>query len=320
MPAVMPSLRFRLPRNSGRRRAFGLALLAAFSPAAWACSGGAAFDPDAYREAEEAWRAEQETDLRSDGSWLTVADLHFLTPGEHVVGSGGDAALRLPARFPAAAVTVTWSEEGAATARVAEGVSATVGGEPFTEGELEAGEDGAVHLDDRIRFWLHTSGERRALRLRDLDHSLRTNFTGRRWFPVDPAYRFEARFERYPERREVEAINIRGDIERYVSDGEAVFELDGEEVRLQAFTRPSGNLFFILSDGTSGQETYRAARFLEMPPADGDRALVDFNRAENPPCGFSRFTTCPTPPSQNRLGVRLEAGELRYEPPAPATD
>lgn len=316
----MPPLRSRLPRNSGRRRALGLALLAAFSSAAWACSGGEAFDPDAYRETEAAWRAEQEADLRSDRSWLTVAGLHFLTPGEHVVGSGEDADLRLPARFPEAAVTVTWSKEGVATARVADGLAASVGGEPFTGGALEVGEDGAVHLDDRVRFWLHTSGERRALRLRDLDHPARTNFTGRRWFPVDPAYRFEARFDRYAQRREVEAVNIRGDIERYVSDGEAVFEFGGEEVRLQAFTRSSGNLFFILSDATSGQETYRAARFLEMPPADGDRAVVDFNRAENPPCGFSRFTTCPTPPPGNRLAVRIEAGELRYEPPAPAAD
>lgn len=297
-------------------------VLAALLPAALflgaACSGPEPFDPAAYREAEETWRAEQEAELRSDGSWLTVADLHFLTVREHTVGSGEEADLRLPERFPEVAVTVSWSKDGTATARVAEGVSATVGGEAFTEGELTVGESSAVHLDDRVRFWLHTSGERRALRLRDLDHPVRTNFTGRRWFEVDPAFRVEAVFDRYAEPLPVEAVNIRGDLEPYVSHGDAVFEMDGAEIRMQAFTRPSGRLFFVMSDGTSGVETYRAARFLEVPPPDGDRVILDFNRAENPPCGFSQFTTCPTPPPANRLAVRIEAGEMRYEPPAPA--
>lgn len=304
---------------SSRRTPAAAAVFTVVVPAALflgvACSGSEPFDPAAYRAGEEAWRAEQEADLRSDGSWLTVADLHFLTAGEHTVGSGEDADLRLPERFPGTAVTVSWSKDGTATARVAEGLGATLAGEPFTGGELEVGEAAAVHLDDRVRFWLHTSGERRALRLRDLDHPARTNFTGRRWFEVAPEYRVEAVFERYAEPREIEAINIRGDIERYVSHGDAVFEKDGAEIRMQAFTRRSGRLFFVMSDGTSGAETYRAARFLEVPPPEGDRVILDFNRAENPPCGFSRFTTCPTPPPSNRLAVRIEAGELRYEPP-----
>lgn len=286
-----------------------------------ACTSGTPpFDEAAWRAGEEAHRATVEAELTSDGSWLTVAGLHFLTVGEHVVGSGEDADLRLPGRFPEVAVTVSWTAEGTAIARVAEGVTATVGGEPFTEGELVLGEDGALHLDERARFWLHPSGERRALRLRDLDNPLRTNFTGRKWFPLDPKYRVVAAFERYPQPRQIEAINIRGDIERYVSEGEAVFDWEGEEIRLQAFKRRNGDLFFIVSDGTSGLETYRAARFLETPPPQDGWAVVDFNRAENPPCGFNAFTTCPTPPPQNRLSIRLEAGEMRYHPGSAPTD
>ena len=283
--------------------------------AAAACTGGSApFDEDAWREGERLYREEEEAELTSDGSWLTVAGLHFLTEGEHTVGSGEDADLRVPDRFPGTAVTVSWSADGTAFARVAEGVNAVVAGEPFSEGELELGEDSAVSLDGRVSFWLHSSGERRALRMRDLDNPLRANFTGREWFPLDPRFRVVAAFERYAERREVEAVNIRGDIQRYVSDGEAVFDWEGEEVRLQAFTRPSGNLFFILTDGTSGVETYPAARFLTTTPPEGGRVIVDFNRAVNPPCGFNGFTTCPTPPPQNRLSLRIEAGERRYHP------
>ena len=304
------------------RTLLGSGLLFSFAlfAAAGCSSGPAPFDEAAWKASEETHRAEVEAELTSDGSWLTVAGLHFLTVGEHVVGSGESADLRLPGRFPEVAVTVAWSADGKAFARVAEGVEATVGGEHFTEGELVRGEGGAVHLDDRTRFWLHTSGERRALRLRNLDHPLRTNFTGREWFPLDARFRVVADFERYAERRYVEAINIRGDIEKYESDGEAVFDWEGQEIRMQAFNRRNGDLFFVFSDGTSGVETYPSARFLEVPPPQDGRAVVDFNRAENPPCGFNAFTTCPTPPSQNRLSIRVEAGELRYHPGMAPTD
>ena len=295
-------------------------LLVILAVAGIACSGPAPLDEEAWRDGEDAYRQRVEEDLTADRSWLTVADLHFLTVGDHVAGSGADADLRLPDRFPEVTVTVSWSADGTAFARVAEGVEATVGGEPFTEGEIVLGEDGAIHLDDRVWFWLHYSGERRALRLRNLDNPLRANFTGRKWFALDPGFRVAGAFERFPERRHVEAINIRGDIEEYVSDGEFVFDWDGEQVRMLAFTRSNGNLFFVLSDGTSGAETYPSARFLTAPPPEGDRAVVDFNRAVNPPCGFNAFTTCPTPPPENRLAFRVEAGERRYHPGAVRSD
>ena len=264
------------------------------------CSGGPVpFDEAAWSEGEEAYRQRVEETLTSDDSWLTVAGLHFLTVGEHVVGSDPAADLRIPERFPAKAVTVEWTAEGKAFGRVSDELEATVGGEPFREGELALGEEAALVLDDRVRFWLHHSGDRRALRLRDLDHSLRRDFTGRKWFPLDRRFRVEAAFDRYSEERAIEAINIRGDIEPYVSHGEAVFDLDGQETRMQAFTRANGNLFFIFTDGTSGVETYPSARFLTASPPEGGRVIVDFNRAVNPPCGFSPYTTCPTPPPQN---------------------
>ena len=290
-----------------------MALLAAL--AAVGCGGGiASFDEATWRAEEERYREEVADELTSDGSWLTLAGLHFLTVGDHTVGSGEDADLRLPDRFPGTAVTVSWSADGTAFARVADGLDATVDGAPFTEGELAVGEDGAVFLDERVRFWLHASGDRRALRLRDLDNPLRVDFTGRRWFPLDPRFRVIAAFDRYPERREVLAVNIRGDLEDYVSDGEVVFDWEGEERRLQAFTRSNGNLFFVLTDGTSGAETYPAARFLTTAPPESGRVVLDFNRAVNPPCGFNGFTTCPTPPPQNRLSIRIEGGRAALPP------
>jgi uncharacterized protein len=49
------------------------------------------------------------------------------------------------------------------------------------------------------------------------------------------------------------------------------------------------------------------------PPAPGAPAVVDFNKAYNPPCVFSPYATCPLPPPQNRLAVRVDAGEKEYK-------
>jgi uncharacterized protein (DUF1684 family) len=47
-----------------------------------------------------------------------------------------------------------------------------------------------------------------------------------------------------------------------------------------------------------------------MPKTDGT-TTVDFNRAVNPPCSFTPFATCPTPPESNRLPFAVLAGERR---------
>ena len=71
-------------------------------------------------------------------------------------------------------------------------------------------------------------------------------------------------------------------------------------------------MFFIFRDLTSRDATYPAGRFLHTPlPANG-KVDLDFNKAYNPPCAFTDFATCPLPPKQNHLPVRIEAGELVY--------
>ena len=59
----------------------------------------------------------------------------------------------------------------------------------------------------------------------------------------------------------------------------------------------------------------RIARGSGLDRYGGDasgKTIVDFNKAYNPPCAFTPFATCPLPPPQNRLPIRIEAGELKY--------
>ncbi len=90
-----------------------------------------------------------------------------------------------------------------------------------------------------------------------------------------------------------------------------MFHLAGREFRLYPILEEPGakQLFFIFRDQTSGKETYGAGRFLYTDlPKDG-QVILDFNKAYNPPCVFTPYATCPLPPPENRLAVRIEAGE-----------
>jgi uncharacterized protein (DUF1684 family) len=111
----------------------------------------------------------------------------------------------------------------------------------------------------------------------------------------------------------VPILNVLGMETEETSPGALAFEVDGHPYKLEALKEKGEEQFFIIfADQTSGKETYGAGRYLyaDPPGADG-RVTLDFNRAYSPPCAFTKYATCPLPPAQNRLALRVEAGE-RY--------
>jgi len=151
--------------------------------------------------------------------------------------------------------------------------------------------------------------------LRDQNSLLRRAFTGLKWFAPNDAFKVVARFERYASPSAVKVPNILGDLDPFDATGLLAFALGGKTYKLEVYDLGAGSepLFIVFKDLTSGHETYPAARFLNAarPNATGETVL-DFNKAYNPPCAYNPFTTCPLPTAQNRLNVRIEAGELDY--------
>ena len=97
--------------------------------------------------------------------------------------------------------------------------------------------------------------------------------------------------------------------------GYGTFTRDGREYRIYPVVEEgSDDLFIIFADRTSGKETYGPGRFVyaPWPKADG-KLVIDFNKAYNPPCALNAFSTCPLPPPENRLDLRVTAGEKKYE-------
>ena len=95
--------------------------------------------------------------------------------------------------------------------------------------------------------------------------------------------------------------------------GTFTFEAGGESRRLTAYelegAHSDGRLFLPFLDATSGSETYGAGRYLDLEPDEDGTYAIDFNLAYHPSCVYASHFSCPLTPAENRLPIRIEAGE-----------
>jgi uncharacterized protein (DUF1684 family) len=273
--------------------------------------------PDAYEAEVLKWRADREAGLKKEGGWLSVTGLFWLKEGPNRFGSGPDNDIVLPAGSSPAHAGSFEEHGGKVVVTLDSGAPATVGGAAVTGArELRPDSTGAPDVLQLGRLSLHViaRGGRLAVRLKDPQSAARQAFTTLSWFGVSAAARVRARFVAYDEPKAIRVPNILGQSEDMPSPGYCSFAWGGREVRLEGVLEEEDakELFFIFRDETSGKETYPSGRFLYSAlPKDG-AVILDFNKAENPPCAFTAFATCPLPPAQNWLPVAVRAGEKRY--------
>jgi uncharacterized protein (DUF1684 family) len=155
--------------------------------------------------------------------------------------------------------------------------------------------------------------ERFGIRLKDSNSEARRNFKGLHWFPIDESYKVKARLEAWPEPKEVSVPNVLGGNFKMKSPGVLKFSLNGKECALQPVLEDDETLFIIFGDGSNRSETYKSGRFLYAEKPVNGEVVLDFNKAENPPCAFTPYATCPLPPAGNKLEVEIQAGEKRYD-------
>lgn len=272
-------------------------------------------------DAVEAWRQKHDADYRRD--YVSIAGLHPLKPGANTAGSAAGNDIVLPpttpatlgrfvldganVRFePAQGVTVTMKTTRPNTPDAERPVTAPV---PLKD-------DGTAGIDELIlggvRLVVHVSGHSRGIRVRDSNGPLAKGFVGFTWFDIDPAYHVVGRFLADAEPRRLKVLNTYGDVDEYSTEGVVEFTWEGHTLRLRPFTTRPKRLYFVFRDASSGHETYEAARFLYADLADDGSVALDFNMAYNPPCAFNPYTTCPIPLPENRLPVRILAGEKAY--------
>jgi uncharacterized protein (DUF1684 family) len=139
-------------------------------------------------------------------------------------------------------------------------------------------------------------------------------FTGFERYPTDTNFVRRARFKANRLGTTIPIVNILGQTDQIPSPGILHFDLDGKSYTLDALDG-GDRMFIILGDATNRTETYQAGRYMYIDyPEDGSsETVIDFNKAYNPPCAFSPYTTCQFPPKQNVLPVDIRAGEKRVK-------
>jgi hypothetical protein len=247
------------------------------------------------------WHTRRLDGLKREHNWLSLIALDWLTEGSNQVKGFGAIIL---------------SGENA-TFQPDEGVTATIAGKEFQGGELktDAEQGGPAKVESGSKaFVVIKRGNRHAIRMWDAQAKERLEFRGIDRFPVSSSWRMTARWDAYATPKKLMISTVIPDYqEEYTVFGAAVFTVGGKEYRLEPVQqKPTDALFFIFNDETNGPETYGAGRFLYADPPKDGMIDLDFNKSINPPCAFSPYATCPLPPKENQLPIRVDAGEKKY--------
>jgi hypothetical protein len=289
-----------------------LALAAALAAPALAPAQVA--DP-AYAKSVTDWRAKAEKSLRADNGWLTLAGRFVLKPGENTFGNGPGNDIVFPKGVGSPGMGSVFVENGRVWVKMVEGLKMRKEGIDYTVRDMGTSAEKRDWVSvGRVAFHFIERDGKFIMRLADNDSEVRRRFGGRVWYEVNDRYRVPAKFVPYEPGRKISIVNVLDEVSDEPVAGYVEFEIDGRPYRVDALD-DEGGLFIIFSDATAGDTTYKPGRFLfiEEKPEANKRFLLDLNRAYNPPCAFSEFTTCPLPPRQNVLKVRVEAGE-KYPP------
>ncbi len=181
--------------------------LAALAVLAMAPTTPAADPADAA--AWRSWHERREARLREPEGWLALTALHWLVEGEnHVEGLPGAFVL----------------EGGRVTLRAAPGDGYSLGGAPVAERVLASDADpepDRLHQGTRV-VQVIRRGDALAIRVWDSDSPARRAFRGVETFPYDPRWRIEARWEPYPEPRQVEQPSAAGPPQKALAPGKAI--------------------------------------------------------------------------------------------------
>lgn len=273
------------------RLSIGMAVFATVALAAGASS---------YQDSIREWQKTRDAKLRSPDGWLTLVGLFWLQPGDNSIGSGPSNAFVLPKGSAPAAVGIVRLNGDKVTFLSVDHSQRTLSYDEDKPDVIHAGS---------ISFYVIKRGDKFALRVRDSNSAVLKNFEGMKYFPINPALRFDAKF--IPEPKKIPILNILGQTDMEESPGLVEFTYQGQTYRLRPIYEGQ-TLFFLFKDPTSKTQTYQAGRMLNTPlPKDG-KVDLDFNLSYNPPCTFTPYATCPLPPKENILPFPVDAGELRY--------
>jgi len=265
-----------------------------------------------WKKETEEWKISRVEALKQPHGWLSLIGMEWLNQGDNTIGSAKDNSIVLPhgtahlGNFIVSGKSIDFivKDDAAMTAND-KSISNRI------QVKMDSSGEPTVFKVDTFLFYVIERGKP-ALRIKDSLAETRIQFKGLDYFPLSDDFRLKAEFHPYTPIKEVEIINVLGLLSKETSPGYLSFELEGQPLKLDVLDA-GDDYYVIFADKTSGRSTYGPGRFLYVAKAKEDKQLyINFNRAYNPPCAFTDYSTCPLPPAQNRLPVFIKAGEKAY--------
>jgi uncharacterized protein (DUF1684 family) len=278
-----------------------------------ACGRGPWPNPPAIEQKkyEADYRAWRETQQGLVSDVLSIVGVWPLHEGETAFGS--DLALPIALPLPGIPGRVGMFRRDGTTITIVPAPDSELrlsDGRPVREA---MGLDQEVWVDSLLLYVADAGDDRRWVTARDMSHPSISNPPSVEAYPLDSRWRVSARFDAFKSPKAVQVSDVRGGSMSFLSLGQLVFRLNGQEQRLTAFGEPGGGEFFVMfKDPTNSTTTYEGYRILTPAVVNGGEwTVIDFNFAFNPPCAYSRYTLCPLPPPENKLSMPVEAGLKR---------
>ena len=266
-------------------------------------------------EEYQAWKEARLSALQQPHGWLSLVAMEWLYSGKNTLGSAEDNDIQL-SHGPDYIGHFTLKSDKSVYFTPVPGVDIQANGQAVDEtiqvfADLEEPETTVFNVDC-YEFYV-IERHKKAVRIKDSQAETRLNFKGLDYYPEQKSYRVWADFTPYQPAKIIQTVNVLGQLYDEPSPGRLEFELMGQNFSLDAFDG-GDSYYLVFGDKTNGRTTYGPGRFLYSDGLVNEqgKVLLDFNKAYNPPCAFTAYSTCTLPPLQNRLNTAIEAGEKKY--------
>lgn len=267
-----------------------------------------------YAEEIKQWDTKRLAELKGATGWVNLAGLYWLKQGENTFGSATNndlvfthaAFAEYLGKFILNGTEVIWE--------TAEGNTVTEKNGVFNKGIIFSADDlQPLTLGFKTFRWSIVKRENLiGVRFRDLANPALEALQKIERFKASKDWVLSAEFKPslIPT---ITTTNVLGQSYQQPYPGKIQFKIDGKLYLLDVVDNgDEGQYHIVFGDETNGEETYHSGRFIDIPKPDASgMTTIDFNKAHNPPCTFSAFSTCPIPSKANTLPVAIKAGEKK---------
>lgn len=272
------------------------------------------FDEEEYKVEMFKWKMKRIEKLKAENGWLNLIGLHWINEGINMFGSNEDNDIIFPEGAPGQIGAII-KFKGNLSISINDSIEVYLNDSLIKDHEIKTDKEKGTTFFKLGRYKWHIiqRNGKYALRLRDLNSSMKDSLQDIPSYPLDINWRIEAEYQPFANPLEIEVGNVLGTTDIETCYGTINFTVDNINYELYPLgDGKNEDLFLIFADKTSAIETYGGGRYLYINKPDSTgKTIIDFNKATNPPCAFTEFATCPLPPKENIMDLKIRAGEKK---------